>query len=338
MKTSDFDYHLPEALIAQHSVEPRDSSRLLVLERLAKRIEHRKFFEIGDYLKAGDLLVMNDTKVFKARLKTSLRGKNIEIFLVRPTSAGWLGLAKPRKYLIFGEEIKLGKISFKVSAMPPDGTVIFQTDATAEEVLAMTDELGEIPVPPYVKEVPTDFSKYQTAVARVTGSVAAPTAAFHFTPELIEKLKVRGIEFAFLTLHVGLGTFLPVKTENLEDHPMHAEWVSLPAETAAAINLAKAQNRRVIAVGTTTTRALEAVALQDSGQLLSYSGEVNIFIRPGFEFEIIDGLITNFHLPKSTLLALVSAFAGRERILAAYEDAIQLGYRFYSFGDAMLIY
>lgn len=328
MKTSEFDYHLPPERIAQHSVEPRDSSKLLVLDRSTGDIQHRIFREIGEWLLPGDVLVMNDTKVFKARLRV---GK-LEVFLVRPVSGGWICLAKPGKKLKAGSVIELPEgVTLTVLEKREDGTVLVKPSLSNEELIAFADRVGEIPIPPYVKEVPNDISKYQTVVARETGSVAAPTAAFHFTPRLIEELRAKGVEFAFVTLHVGLGTFLPVKTETLEEHPMHSEFVHIPASTADVIAKAKAEGRRVIAVGTTTTRALEGA----EGR--ACTGDINIFIMPGYRFKVIDGLITNFHLPKSTLLALVSAFAGRERILHAYEEAIKREYRFFSFGDAMLI-
>jgi S-adenosylmethionine:tRNA ribosyltransferase-isomerase len=329
MRTSDFDYHLPTERIAQHSVEPRDSSQLLVLHRDGTETEHRMFSDIGEYLRAGDLLVMNDTKVFKARLRAA---GNLEVFLVRPVGGGWLCLAKPGKKLHVGSIVALPEgVTLTVLEKHADGTVLVKPSLADADLIAFADRVGEIPIPPYVKEVPSDISKYQTAVARETGSVAAPTAAFHFTPRLIEELRAKGVRFAFVTLHVGLGTFLPVKTETLEEHPMHAEWVSIPPETAEAIADAKASGRRVIAVGTTTTRALEGAGVR------TYAGDINIFIYPGYQFKVIDGLITNFHLPKSTLLALVSAFAGRERVMHAYEDAIKREYRFFSFGDGMLI-
>ncbi|MFA6132213.1 MAG: tRNA preQ1(34) S-adenosylmethionine ribosyltransferase-isomerase QueA [Patescibacteria group bacterium] len=346
-----FDYNLPVELIAQTPVEPRDSSRLLVLERAGKGLEglgraeepfleHRHFFEIIEYLRPGDILVMNDTKVFKARLRGRVRENEIEVFLLRSAEEVWQALLKPGRKVKIGDEIYFGELKAKVLSKAEDGTAELQFSVSAAEVLDFTDKHGEIPVPPYVKKIPEKLETYQTVYARETGSVAAPTAGFHFTKELLQKIKEKGIEIEFVTLHVGLGTFRPVKTETLEEHEMHSELVEVKAEVAQKINAAKKEGRRIIAVGTTTTRALEGVAKMNNDQLPEngFLGEVNIFITPGFKFNVIDGLITNFHLPKSTLLVLVSALAGRENILRAYEEAIKEKYRFYSFGDAMFIY
>lgn len=363
-----FDYHLPPELIAQTSVEPRDNSRLLVLTLcLSPRevgeftFEHRKFFEIIEYLKHGDVMVMNDTKVFKARLRGKVRGKEIEVFLLPPQillpsplgrgvggegiderwvgGEVWLALLKPGRKVKVGDTISFGEIQAKVLEKFSDGTASLLFSRSREEVLSFADKHGEIPVPPYVKKVPEKIETYQTVYARETGSVAAPTAGFHFTPELLQKIKEKGINIQFITLHVGLGTFRPIKGETLEEHEMHSEFVEIKSEAARRINAAKTKGRRIVAVGTTTTRALEGVAKLNGGRLpdSGFIGEVNLFITPGFKFKVIDALITNFHLPKSTLLVLVSAFVGRENILAAYEEAIRLGYRFYSFGDAMFI-
>ncbi|MEI7740924.1 MAG: tRNA preQ1(34) S-adenosylmethionine ribosyltransferase-isomerase QueA [bacterium] len=349
MKTSDFDYNLPPERIAQTRLEPPDSSRLLVLDKKTGAFEHRIFAEIGKFLRAGDLLVVNDTKVFRARLHGTVDGKKLEIFLVRPHGDSWVTLVKPRKKLKLGSVIDLGfDVSLSVLALPEDGTAIVKPSISDSELIDFANAHGEIPVPPYIERAPEKLEGYQTIFARETGSVAAPTAAFHFTPRLIEELKKQGIEFASITLHVGLGTFQPIKVDDLSNHPMHEEWVEISKETTEKINLAKREGRRVIAVGTTTTRALEGVAARchlgqcchpeaEGSCITAFSGDVNIFITPGFEFKIIDGLITNFHLPKSTLLALVSALAGRENIMRAYEEAIELKYRFFSFGDAMFI-
>ncbi len=332
MKTSDFDYALPPDRIAQHPANPRDHSRLLVLDRKTGQTEHRHFFEIGDYLKPGDLLVVNESKVFKARLKTD---DGVEIFLLRPDGTQWLALAKP------GRKIRPGSIvSFADGTMCDvidkkiDGTVVLDFKKSADEIFAWVDRVGEVPTPPYVKMKQTTDGRrqttasYQTVYAKQVGSVAAPTAGFHFTPELIDKLKALGIRFATVTLHVGLGTFRPMKTETVEEHIMHEEWIDVPDATRFAIDDTRQQGGLVIAVGTTTVRALESTV---------HHGFTNIFITPGYRFKYIDGLITNFHLPKSTLLVLVSAFAGRDNVLNAYQQAIARDYRFYSFGDAMLI-
>jgi S-adenosylmethionine:tRNA ribosyltransferase-isomerase len=350
-----FDYHLPVEQIAQFPVEPRDSSKLLVLNRSTGDIEHRRFFEIVDYLRAGDVLVMNDTKVFKARLHGKVDNKEIEVFLLRHKSIGvdceaipdlrinefglWGALLKPGRKVKIGDEIDFGELKATVVDKAEDGVVQLEFSVLPEEVLAFTDRHGEVPVPPYVKKIPNKLEIYQTVYARETGSVAAPTAGFHFTKELLQKIKDLGVQIEFVTLHVGIGTFRPVKTENLEEHEMHSELVEIKAEVAEHINQAKIEGRRIISVGTTTVRALEGVANLNKGKLpeSGFVGEVNIFITPGFKFNIIDALITNFHLPKSTLIVLVSALAGRERVLAAYEAAVKEGYRFYSFGDAMFI-
>jgi len=343
MKTNLFDYDLPKDRIAQKPIRPRDHSRLLVLDRASGSIEHRRFFEIGDFLKPGDLLVINETKVFNARLQGTIllsdRQQTIEIFLLRPhQNNDWIMLAKPGK--------KIGRdsiISFQDDVMctindkRPDGTVIATFNRNPDDLIGWTDTAGSVPVPPYVEKAPDQSEDYQTVYAKETGSVAAPTAGFHFTPDLIENLKARGIAFATLTLHVGLGTFRPMKTETIEAHEMHEEWISVPEATRNLIKQTKTDGGRVIAVGTTTVRALESSIHQ---------GFTNLFITPGYTFKTVDAMITNFHLPKSTLLVLVSSFVGekhgdlddgRKMILRAYEEAKKEGYRFYSFGDAMVI-
>ncbi|MBI5369776.1 tRNA preQ1(34) S-adenosylmethionine ribosyltransferase-isomerase QueA [Candidatus Uhrbacteria bacterium] len=336
METSLFDYTLPEEQIAQRSVEPRDQSRLMVLDRRTGAWHHQRFFQIVDELKKGDVLVFNDTKVFRARLKGTImeNGKALEIFLLRAREGtDWEVLLRPGRTASRGMRIEVapdlcGKIREKVD----DGTVIITFDRSPQEVVAFANAHGDIPTPPYVKEQPASLENYQTIYARETGSVAAPTVGFHFTSELMEKLKHRGVQMEFVTLHVGMGTFRPMKTETLEAHEMHSEFVSIDVATCSRILQAKKEKRRVIAVGTTTARTLEGVS-----PLKPFVGEVNLFITPGFDFQVIDGLITNFHLPKSTLLVLVSAFAGREHVLAAYQEAIRQSYRFFSFGDAMFI-
>lgn len=333
-----FDYKLPPERIAQEPMEPRDASRLLLLDRATGEIRHKIFREIVHELRAGDVLVMNDSKVFKARLRGTVGKSEVEVFLLRPHASGWDALLKPGRRAAIGDVIDLGGLSAQVLEKDDDGTVLLEFGVSVEQVLAFTDEHGEVPTPPYVKQ-PSSLERYQTVYARETGSVAAPTAGFHFTQRLMDELKAKGVQFEFVTLHVGLGTFRPVKTATLEEHEMHAEFVRIAPETAERINTAKRAGQRVIAVGTTTVRALEGAAASGGDPLpnAGFAGEVNIFITPGFVFKVIDALITNFHLPKSTLLVLVSTLAGREHILAAYEEAVRLGYRFYSFGDAMFI-
>lgn len=364
MKTDLFDYHLPEGQIAQRSVEPRDHSRLMVLDRQTGVWQHKRFLEIGEELRSGDVLVFNDTKVFRARMRGQVEKdgeavKAVEVFLLRAMEGNvWEVLIRPGRKIRVGDHIlfptyvdyfvrsqkAVNILSGTVREKRDDGVMLVEFDRSSDQVIAYANAHGEIPVPPYVKELPTALEQYQTIYARQTGSVAAPTAGFHFTTRLLDELKTKGVQFEFVTLHVGLGTFRPVKTETLEEHEMHSEFVSLDAQTAQRINRAKQEGRRIIAVGTTTVRTLEGIASlppfqggMKGGFLRPYAGDVHLFIKPGFEFRVIDGLITNFHLPKSTLLVLVSAFAGRERILSAYEEAIRHGYRFFSFGDVMFI-
>lgn len=361
MHTSDFDYILPSNRIAQQSVEPRDHSRLMAIDKDNNTIEHRHFYDIFDYLKSGDVLVWNNSKVFKARLfgkleasnhdinhdgaedKGLLNTKEVEIFLVRPMEnpGVWKVLGKPGKRIMPGMTVRLASDFYcEVMMKEKDGTILVQFPDSESDVRKKANHYGSIPIPPYVKDEPHELENYQTVYAKPEGSVAAPTAGFHFTPQLIANLKQKGVVFAEVTLHVGLGTFLPVKAERVEDHTMHSEWVEVSSETTEIINSAKQEGRRIIAVGTTTTRTLEGVArLNSEGRLHPYTGDINIFIMPGFEFKVVDAMITNFHLPKSTLLMLVSAFAGdREFMLDCYKTAVEENYRFYSFGDAMFIY
>ncbi len=354
MLTKDFDYYLPMELIAQKPVEPRDQSNLMVVKRggsLFGGIKYKKFFEIVDEFKKGDLLVWNSSKVFKARLFGELLSaegeplfehkKKVEIFLVRPMEnvGVWKALARPGKHVQSGTKVRFAPgFVCDVVMKEPDGTILVQFEYSDDEVRAKANQFGSVPTPPYVKDEVHELEVYQTIYAKKEGSVAAPTAGFHFTPELIEKLKEKGVEFAEVTLHVGLGTFLPVKSERVEDHTMHSEQVELTQENCDKINKAKHEGRRVIAVGTTTVRTLEGIAKLKPENLVPYSGDINIFIKPGFNFEIIDGLITNFHLPKSTLLMLVASFVGSRRfMLKCYKKAVKKKYRFYSFGDAMFI-
>ncbi len=338
MKTALFDYLLPPERIAQKPVRPRDRSRLLVLDPQAGTMEHRRFFEIGTFLKPGDLLVVNDTKVFKARL-TARRatGGKVEVFLLRALTDGktvseWECLLKPGKKVRAGDALVVGRVPFTVLRKNDDGVVVIHVPLSAENAIDFANRHGAIPVPPYVGRVPKVLADYQTVYAKKEGSVAAPTAGFHFTPQLIARLKKQGVRFASVTLHVGIGTFRPVTAATLEEHQMHAEWAEMPAATLAAIRVTKKKKGRVIAVGTTTVRCLEGLA-----DARLKRGWINIFITPGYHFRVVDALITNFHLPRSTLLALVSAFAGRAFVFRAYAEAIKKKYRFYSFGDAMFV-
>ena len=335
-----FNYDLPPEFIAQEPVEPRDQSRLLVLDRDTGAIEHQRFYELGQFLRDDDVLVFNDTKVFKARLRGGVSGVSrvakVEVFLLRAEDRIWQAMVCPgRKVGVGGEIMFEDELKARVIEKQPNGIVKIEFDVGVDQVLEYCDKYGEIPVPPYVKQQPNELDTYQTVYARETGSVAAPTAGFHFTDRLLDELRDRGIQMEYVTLHVGIGTFQPVKTDTLEEHEMHSEFVQIDQGTADRINQAKAAGRRIVAVGTTTTRALEGVA--GVAGVAGVSKDVNLFITPGYEFKIVDALITNFHLPKSTLLAMVSALASREQIFTAYEQAKKKGYRFYSFGDAMFI-
>ncbi|MBP9828116.1 tRNA preQ1(34) S-adenosylmethionine ribosyltransferase-isomerase QueA [Patescibacteria group bacterium] len=330
---SHFDYELPPEFIAQRSVNPRDHSKLLIMDRATGAIEHRQFFNIIDELNAGDVLVFNRSKVFKARLIDG----GVEVFVLRIADGEVECLLKPGKKFSVKGTVRIFGQSFVITAKANDGVVRLKTTMTAGEMLAFCNEFGQIPTPPYVKDASTSEKDYQTVYAKDVGSVAAPTAGFHFTDELLHKLRTKGVQIEYVLLHVGIGTFRPVQSETLEGHEMHSEWVSVSEGASTRIMTAKREGRRIVAVGTTTTRVLEGVASLHGGELVAYAGEVNMFIKPGYTFLMIDGLITNFHLPKSTLLVLVSAFVGRERVLAAYEEAKRLEYRFFSFGDAMFL-
>lgn len=340
MKTSDFYYELPQELIAQTPLEDRSASRLMVLDKKSGAVEHRHFRDIADYLNEGDALILNDTKVLPARLygEKEDTGGAIEFLLLhRKELDVWEVIlrpgrrAKPGARFVFGN----GELKAEVLEVVNDGNrlVRFEYDGVFEDVL---DRLGEMPVPPYITEKLKDKSRYQTVYAKNPGSAAAPTAGLHFTPELLEKIKQKGINVGFLTLHVGLGTFRPVKAEEITDHKMHSEFYILPQETAELVNRTKAAGGRVISVGTTATRVLETAGMQGL-PLKEAAGWTDIFIYPGKKFNVIDALITNFHLPESTLIMLVSALAGRENVLNAYNEAVKERYRFFSFGDAMLI-
>lgn len=338
MLVSDFDYYLPEELIAQHPIEPRDHSRLLVLDRTTGALSDQNFYNLPEYLQPGDTLVFNNTKVIPARLMGTKAetGGRIEVFLLnRVAGDEWETLVKPGKRARPGTIIEFSpELKCEVLKTTDFGgrIVRFSYDGIFEEIL---DRLGEMPLPPYIKARLADKDRYQTVYARERGSAAAPTAGLHFTPQLLAKLEQQGINLAFITLHVGLGTFRPVSVDNITEHVMHREYYSVSQETAALINQTKQSGRRVIAVGTTAVRTLETATA--SGLVESKSGWTDIFIYPGYKFKIIDALITNFHLPQSTLLMLISALANREQILAAYQHAVAERYRFFSFGDAMLI-
>ena len=340
MKTSDFNYDLPEELIAQTPVYPRDSSRLLVYHRENNTIEHKIFHDVIDYLREGDVLVVNQTRVIPARLYGVKEGTGgaIEFLLLRRLNlTDWEVILKPGKKakpgarFVFGE----GELKAEILTIAEDGgrTVRFEYEGVFEDVL---DRLGQMPLPPYIHEKLEDKTRYQTVYAKIDGSAAAPTAGLHFTPELMEKVKEKGIEIVPVLLHVGLGTFRPVKEEDVSNHHMHSEYYEVTPEQAEKINAARARGGRVVCVGTTSVRTLETVATED-GVVHPGSGFTQIFITPGVKIKAVDALITNFHLPQSTLLMLISALMGRENALAAYEEAVKERYRFFSFGDAMFI-
>ena len=339
MKTRDFWYDLPEELIAQTPLSQRDSSRLLILDRDSGGVEHKHFYDIIDYLRPGDCLVMNDSRVLPARLLGNRpTGGAVELLLLKDLGdKKWECLAKPGRKLLAGQEIVFGdgKLTAIVTEVKDDGNRIveFHYNGIFLEVL---DQLGKMPLPPYIKEELQDRERYQTVYSRETGSAAAPTAGLHFTNELLDRIREKGIQTAFITLHVGLGTFRPVKAEDINDHHMHAELCMINKETAELLNATKKAGGRIICVGTTSCRTLESLVNED-GTFEEKSKWTEIFIYPGYQFKAMDGLITNFHLPESTLVMLVSAFAGRKYVLNAYEQAVQQKYRFFSFGDAMFI-
>ncbi len=339
MKTDDFDYYLPENLIAQTPLLQRDASRLLILDKKTGQIEHKHFSDIIDYLNKGDVLVLNDTKVMPARLYGTKEETKaaIEILMLKENSTNtWTCLAKPAKRVKEGSVIVFSdKLKAKCVGIGEDGIRIMQFiyDGIFYEIL---DELGEMPLPPYIHQKLKDKDRYQTVYAKNIGSAAAPTAGLHFTEELLERAKEKGVLIEYITLHVGLGTFRPVAVEDVTKHKMHSEFYCMSKETAEVLNKAKKENRRIISVGTTSTRTLETIA-NLYGEFKECQGWTEIFIYPGYEFKAINALITNFHLPKSTLIMLVSALAGKENIMAAYNEAVKMEYRFFSFGDAMFI-
>ena len=339
MKTSDFFYNLPQELIAQTPIEPRDSSRMLVLSREDGSIKHTHFNTLLDYLKPGDCLILNNTRVLPARIFGTRKdtGAVVEFVLLRQRGMLlWECIAGPGKKAKTGTEFTFSdKLSAAVVDVKDDGNRILQFTCDGE-FFAVLDEVGQMPLPPYIKEKLEDKERYQTVYSKELGSAAAPTAGLHFTPEILAKIKNSGVRVEYVTLHVGLGTFRPVKVEDITEHKMHTEHYYMPKETADAINETKANGGRVICVGTTSCRTVESVA-STYGDIRECSGDTGIFIYPGYEFKCMDGLITNFHLPESTLIMLVSAFAGYENTMNAYNKAVEEKYRFFSFGDAMLI-
>lgn len=341
MRTSDFDYELPEKLIAQKPASPRESAKLMVIDRLKDSLTHTKVKNLPDFFVEGDVVVVNVSKVFKARLTGKLddsKKSAIELFLVRPEGKFWRALARPGRKIEHGSTIALARgFSAKVEWKDTDGSILVDFGMTKDEVIRKADRYGEVPLPPYIKRKPKSPAEYQTAYAKSVGSVAAPTAGFHLTKQLIAKLKKKGVTFLEVTLHVGLGTFMPIRSGDLDEHKMHAEQVEIPEKTAREILHAKTERRRVIAVGTTSLRALEGAAQRCGGKICAWHGDVDLFIKPGFNFKVADALMTNFHLPESTLLVLVSAFAGSKLIKRAYEQAVEKKYRFFSYGDATLI-
>lgn len=341
MNVNDFDFHLPEELIAQNPLQERTGSRLLVLNKRTGDMEHRTFTDLKHYLKAGDTLVLNDTRVIPARLfgVKEGTGAHIEVLLLKPLGEDrWETLVRPGKRvkpgtrIVFGDHLLIAECEESTEV---GGRIVrFEYEGIFNELL---DQLGEMPLPPYIKAQLEDSERYQTVYAKHRGSAAAPTAGLHFTEEYLEELKAMGVQLAFVTLHVGLGTFRPVAADTVEEHEMHSEFYTLTEENARMINETKARGGRIIAVGTTSCRTLETIGQKYGGKLVAAEGWTSIFIYPGYEFRVIDGLVTNFHLPKSTLVMLVSALAGRENILRAYNEAVEQKYRFFSFGDAMLI-
>lgn len=341
MKTSDFNFDLPQELIAQTPIERRDASRLLVLDKATGAWEHRHFFDLPEYLRSGDCLILNDSRVLPARLlgqRLPGGGACEVLLLIDRGEKTWECLVRPGKHLRKGARLSFGdgELAAEVTEVLEGGNrlVRFEYDGIFLEVL---DRLGKMPLPPYIKEELQDRERYQTVYSKVVGSAAAPTAGLHFTEDLLQKVQNEGVNIGYVTLHVGLGTFRPVKEDDITDHLMHSEYCVIPQETADLINTTKKNGGRVICVGTTSCRTLESWAAED-GTMKASAGWTNIFIYPGYRFKVMDALITNFHLPESTLIMLVSALAGRENVLNAYEEAVRERYRFFSFGDAMFIH
>ena len=340
MKTSDFYYDLPPELIAQTPLEKRDESRLLCLDKATGEWSHHHFYELPDFLRPGDCLILNNSRVLPARLlgRRLPGGGACEVLLLQDKGDKvWECLVRPGKHLREGARVSFGdgELTAEIAEVLPDGNrlVRFDYEGIFLEVL---ERLGKMPLPPYIKEELQDQERYQTVYSKVNGSAAAPTAGLHFTPELLERIAAKGVGVGYVTLHVGLGTFRPVKEDDIEQHDMHSEYCTIPQETADLINRTKANGGRVICVGTTSCRTIESWAGED-GTMTATGGWTNIYIYPGYRFKVMDALVTNFHLPESTLIMLVSALAGREHVLAAYEEAVRERYRFFSFGDAMFI-
>ncbi|MBQ4170529.1 MAG: tRNA preQ1(34) S-adenosylmethionine ribosyltransferase-isomerase QueA [Ruminococcus sp.] len=340
MKTSDFYYDLPKELIAQTPVEPRDSSRLLVLDRSTGEVTHRHFYDIIDYLNEGDLIVANDSRVLPARIYgvKDETGARVEFLLLKQISGNrWETLCKPGKKAREGARFSFGDgiLRAEVVEVKDDGNRVVDFDCD-ENFFATLDKIGQMPLPPYITEELKDKERYQTVYSHELGSAAAPTAGLHFTDELMERIRQKGVNIAYVTLHVGLGTFRPVKVDDVTKHKMHSEHYEIPQETADLIRQTKENGGRVIAIGTTSCRTLESVATE-YGEIRACDGFTDIFIYPGYQFKVLDGLVTNFHLPESTLIMLVSAFAGYDNVMNAYKIAVEERYRFFSFGDAMMI-
>ena len=340
MKTSDFYYDLPPELIAQTPLEKRDESRLLCLDKATGEWSHHHFYELPDFLRAGDCLILNNSRVLPARLlgRRLPGGGACEVLLLQDKGDKvWECLVRPGKHLREGARVSFGdgELTAEIAEVLPDGNRLVRFDYNGI-FLEVLERLGKMPLPPYIKEELQDQERYQTVYSKVNGSAAAPTAGLHFTPELLERIAAKGVGVGYVTLHVGLGTFRPVKEDEIEQHDMHSEYCTSPQETADLINRTKANGGRVICVGTTSCRTIESWAGED-GTMTATGGWTNIYIYPGYRFKVMDALVTNFHLPESTLIMLVSALAGREHVLAAYEEAVRERYRFFSFGDAMFI-
>lgn len=338
MQLSDFDYELPPSLIAQNPITPRDHCRLMIIDRKKQQIEHSRFYKLTHFLKAGDVVVLNNSKVIPARLKGNVGNKTVEIFLVRAASEdSWIVLGKPGKSLVPGKKIQINSdLEASVEKIYEDGQRLIRFSKKGNELEIALKKAGMTPLPPYIKNSTAHSDEYQTIYATLEGSVAAPTAGLHFTKELLSKLQSKGVQLEFITLHVGPGTFLPLKTASIQNHRMHSEPFSLEPHVAQRLSRAKKEGRRIIAVGTTSARVLESCYVPEKG-FKAGTGETSLYVYPGYQWRCLDGLITNFHLPKSTLLLLTCAFGGQELIVKAYQEAIRRKYRFYSFGDAMVI-
>lgn len=340
MKLDEFDFHLPENLIAQTPLKERTNSRLLAVNKQTGELSDKHFYNVADYFEAGDVLVLNDTKVLPARLFGIKEdtGAKIEMLLLKPIDTGYEVLIRPSKKVSPGTKVVFGEGKLQAVCIEKFNEGIHHMELIYDGILEnVLDELGEMPLPPYIKEKLDDKDRYQTVFARESGSAAAPTAGLHFTETLLAEIKNKGVDIVYITLHVGLGTFRPVAAETIEDHKMHSEFYTMTAEAADMLNQAKADGKKIISVGTTSTRTLETI-IHDHGEFKAASGFTDIFIYPGFEYKAVDVLITNFHLPKSSLVMLVSAFSSRENILNAYAHAVESKYRFFSFGDAMILY